>query len=132
MAYQPITNFMDNVNSDTSSDAIKDYPKGKSENKIKIFPENLVFSATAANAESAPQSVLIQNEGFKDMVIDALIVSGDFALVGTAPVLVRAGEAEGIQVKFLPKRSGAHSGSVYVDSDKAEGKRLLSLSGSGT
>lgn len=132
MVYYPVTDFTDTVDLDTSSDPIHNYPTGRYALQVKVFPETIAFPATAENLLSGTIALLIQNEGFEDLNIDGFIVSGDFAIVGTPPLFIAAGEAEGIQLQFAPKRAGAHTGSLYIDNDDLHGNRLVSLIGSGT
>jgi len=128
--YVPIEDFI-NPDLDQSSLPIRPYPPGKSRFYINLYPDTLSFEDTVSGEESFTRTVLMQNTGLDNIVIEDIILVGDFELVTTKPLKLKIGETMGIELKFTPNKVGVITGGMYIDAKRAEGERFVSLTGSG-
>lgn len=128
MPYVPIQDFRDR-DKDRSSFPVRDFPQGKNEFSVDIFPENLSFTGEE-NVASPRQTVLIHNDGFDDLVINDVIVVGPFSLVGSKPVKLDRGDTLALEVTFTGKITGAQTGGLALVIPNAVGRTFISFSGS--
>jgi hypothetical protein len=130
--YVPISNFLDTVSFDRSSEPNRDYPVGKAQYKLNVFPKEMSFGATKVGLSSDPQTAILVNSGYDDIVIHDVKIVGDFILFGNKPLTIKAGETASIQVKYAPKSLGAASGGAYINTGDAAGDELINLVGAAT
>lgn len=128
-AYKPITDFED-FDFDHSSMPIRDFPPGKSRYSLAIFPDELNFGTIEDGQTSAPQTIILINNGFDDLIINSIRSVGDFALIGTMPTFIQVGQNTSIQVSYVPTAVGNGTGGIYIDTGNAAGEEFIKLIGS--
>jgi gliding motility-associated-like protein len=74
---------------------------------------------------------VIANAGTATLNISTISTTGDFAVQGTAPASVNAGEDETVTLQFSPTQSGTRTGTVTFLSDGDVPTYVINLSGSG-
>lgn len=129
MPYKPIDDFLIN-HTDQSSFPIRDYPGGKVEFSVDIYPENLTFVTDTIDVESDFQTVLVRNTGYADLLIDDVIVVGPYELQGTKPVLLPVDETIALQVSYTGKVEAAMTGGLALIVPNAVGRTFISFTGS--
>jgi gliding motility-associated-like protein len=77
------------------------------------------------------KDILIANTGSVTLSISDIQVMGDFAIAGSSPTTVLAGEDEIVSIQFTPTVSGSRTGTVTFLSDGDISPYVINLSGSG-
>jgi len=130
--YIPLEHFQE-TDDDSSTVRIRDMPYGKRRESLVIYPTALSFPQLSVNAVSPPYPVMITNDGYDLVVIKDIRIVGDFAFYGSAnPASLTPGQHMSLYVTYTPKREGAVTGGVYINSGGAAGEEFIHLTGSGT
>ena len=130
--YLPIEHFQE-TDDDSSTVRIRDMPYGKRRESLVIYPTELVFTPSLVVGQiSPPYPVMITNDGYDVVVVKEIKIVGDFVFHGV-PTLksLTPGQHISLQVKFTPKREGAVTGGIYLNSGSAAGEEFIHLSGTG-
>ena len=92
------------------------------------------FGAVGVGSTSAAETVTLTNNGGSPLAIQAIAVSGDFAIVPgstTCGASVGVGTACTMQVVFTPAAGGPRAGTVYVTDNAANSPQSVALTGTG-
>lgn len=102
---------------------------------VGLSPTSLDFGSVVVGSPSAAQTVTLTNRGAVALNISGIVVSGDFALVGTTTCpsggTVVAGASCVIDVTFAPTATGNRTGAITITDDAPGSPRVVSLSGTG-
>lgn len=101
---------------------------------ISVAPSTLTFVATGVGNATSAQMVTLTNNGTTALQLGMVTASGDFGLTagtGTcaAGATLAVGAACTMQVAFVPKSSGARTGTLTVTSNTATQSVLLNGTG---
>jgi len=129
--YLPLEHFQ-TTDDDHSTVRIRDMPYGKRRESLVIYPTNLVFPSLVPGLVSPPFPVMITNDGYDLVVINEIKIVGDFKfyVIPTVQSLT-PGQHASLQVQFTPKREGAVTGGIYLNTGSAAGEEFILLSGTG-
>jgi aryl-phospho-beta-D-glucosidase BglC (GH1 family) len=94
-----------------------------------ITPTVLGFPDTQAGNSSANVSATLRNTGTLPLNIVSIVASGEFSLVGSAPLSIAVGATVVIQLKFSPLTLGAKTGSLTVTTNAANSPHVIAMSG---
>ncbi len=94
----------------------------------------LQFAPTAVGATAAVQTVTLTNNGGLPLLIDSIVMQGEFGMVpqaSTCGTTLAAGSACTMGVAFSPTSGGSRTGTLTVTSSAENSPHRLSLSGIG-
>jgi len=107
---------------------------------INITPTSLIFAAQAIGTTSAPQAVMIRNQGSAILNLSSISVTGSdagsFGIVpaGTSPCPLSGTVASGasctVTIDFAPLSSGGKNAGLIVSDNAAGSPQTVSLTGS--
>jgi hypothetical protein len=102
---------------------------------VSLAPVSAVsFSPTGVGVTSAAQTVTLTNNGGVPLLVQSIVVAGDFVIVSgsdTCGNSVAANTACTLQVAFAPTAGGPRTGTLTVTDDAATSPQILSLTGTG-
>jgi Abnormal spindle-like microcephaly-assoc'd, ASPM-SPD-2-Hydin len=102
---------------------------------VSLAPVSAVsFSPTGVGVTSAAQTVTLTNNGGVSLLVQSVVVTGDFVIVAgssTCGNSVAANTACTLQVAFAPTVGGPRSGTLTVTDNAASSPQVLSLTGTG-
>jgi hypothetical protein len=102
---------------------------------VSLAPVSAVsFSPTGVGVTSTAQTVTLTNNGGVPLLVQSVVVSGDFAIVSgsnTCGNSVAVNTACTTQVAFAPTTGGPRSGTLTVTDNAASSPQVLSLTGTG-
>jgi len=105
---------------------------------ISVSPATKNFAGIKVSSSSSPQTFIVHNAGYADLVVGPIKITGkkadQFAIQNdnaSNKTIIPGGSAT-LQVVFTPTSTGAKSAALYIPSnDPDEAAVLVSLSGSG-
>jgi hypothetical protein len=95
-------------------------------------PPSVSFSNQAINSASAPQPVMLTNNGSATLNITKISTAGDFSATSDCVGGVPARGSCLINVTFTPAASGSRTGTLTVTDDAPSSPQSVSLAGTGT
>jgi Transmembrane protein 131-like N-terminal len=102
---------------------------------VSLSPvSTITFAATGVGLPSAAQTVTLTNNGGVPLLVQSVLVAGDFVVVpgsDSCGSTVAVSTACTLQVKFAPTVGGPRSGSLTVTDNAANSPQVLSLTGTG-
>jgi alpha-tubulin suppressor-like RCC1 family protein len=100
---------------------------------LMITPDPLAFEGQSMYTTSVPRQVTLSNSGGAPVSLDALAVSGPFALAshtcGTLPAMLAAGGTCTAQLVFSPPDEGPYAGSFTASSSAGDVTAVLTGTG---
>jgi hypothetical protein len=96
-----------------------------------VSPASLTFGNQAVQTTSAPQPVMLSNNGSAGLAISGITTSGDFAQTSTCGATVAAGASCTINVTFTPTAASARTGSLSIADNAGTSPQTVALSGTG-
>lgn len=99
--------------------------------RMEAVPNVLEYQSHNIKTSSSPKQVRVTNTGDRDIVIKAVRYTGEFSISHNAPDILKPGQFFKVSVIFLPKSQGPKTGSVYVETDDADGTEYVTLTGFG-
>jgi hypothetical protein len=92
----------------------------------------IAFGAVGVGLSAAAQTVTLTNNGGVPLVIQGMVVSGDFAIgANSCGTGLAVGSACSVQVVFAPTGAGARVGSFTVTDNAGNSPQTLQLTGTG-
>jgi hypothetical protein len=102
---------------------------------VSLSPFSTVtFPATGVGISSAGQTVTLTNNGGVPLLVQSIVVAGDFVIVSgsnTCGSTVALGAACTMQVAFVPTVGGPRAGVLTVTDNASNSPQMLTLTGSG-
>jgi len=102
---------------------------------VSLSPvSTITFAATGVGLPSAAQTVTLTNNGGVPLLVQSVLVAGDFVVVpgsDSCGSTVAVSTACTLQIKFAPTVGGPRSGSLTVTDNAANSPQVLSLIGTG-
>jgi hypothetical protein len=102
---------------------------------VSLSPvSTITFAAIGVGLTSAAQTVTLTNNGGVPLLVQSVLVAGDFVIVpgsNTCESTVAVNTACALQVEFAPTIGGPRSGSLTVTDNAANSPQVLSLTGTG-
>lgn len=115
-----------------SSGILSTSPQYKLPKVLRVIPEMLHFEDTKLWDSSTVQTVVVFNEGTKDLNILNITKVGDFAISYDSLSVLKAGESFEINVNFIPRNAGQDTGGIFIDTgDETVGRFFVQLVGYG-
>lgn len=101
--------------------------------KGELHPKEIFFGEIKVNSVTEGHTVTLTNTGQKDLVVNDILVVGDFtaALVELFPITIGPGGSIEVLVFFRARANGLRTGGIYFDTGDAAGMEFVELSGSG-
>jgi hypothetical protein len=103
--------------------------------QVQFSPTSLVFPATTLNTTSAPQTVVMTNNGQVPVTVTNIATSStDFAETNTCPpypFTMAVGGSCAFSVTFTPSKTGIIKGSINITDNTPSGTSSFSLTGTG-
>ena len=103
--------------------------------QVQFSPTSLVFPATTLNTTSAPQTVVMTNNGQVPVTVTSVATSStDFAETTTcppSPFTMAVGGSCAFSVTFTPSKTGIIKGSITVTDNTSSGTSSFGLTGTG-
>lgn len=100
--------------------------------KASLSPRQLSFAGSAVGTTTAPQTVVLTNNGNSTMTIASITVSGDFAQTNDCGLSIDAGASCTITVTFTPTATGAESGQILITDNAIGSPQAITLAGATT
>ena len=100
--------------------------------KALLSPRQLSFPGTAVGTTTAPQTVMLTNNGNGSMTIVSITLSGDFAQTNNCGASLAAGLTCTITVTFTPTATGAESGQILISDNAIGSPQAITLAGATT
>ncbi len=100
--------------------------------KALLSPRQLSFQGTAVGTTTAPQTVMLTNNGNGSMTIVSITLSGDFAQTNNCGASLAAGASCTITVTFTPTATGAESGQILISDNAIGSPQAITLAGATT
>lgn len=97
-----------------------------------LSPRQLSFAGSAVGTTTAPQTVMLTNNGNGTMTIVSITVSGDFAQTNDCGISIDAGASCTITVTFTPSATGAESGQILITDNAIGSPQAITLAGATT
>ena len=98
---------------------------------VSFSPSVISFSPQKLNTISANKQITIHNNNAKPINITAIAITGPFELVAVnTPITIGGASSKNIDLRFKPKTSGLHNGSLEM-TIQSLGKKQIPISGSG-
>jgi len=116
---------------DFSSVRIRDMPYGKQREALSLTPSGKDFGNMVLGRVSPPETFLLTNIGYDQVLIQEIVAVGDFAFTGPEINHVNIGETVSLSVCYTPAVKGLVTGGLYVTAPNALGSKFASLTGSG-
>jgi hypothetical protein len=88
--------------------------------QAQLSPSQLNFGTVVIGAESAPQSVSLQNTGQQPLTVSGSLIGVDFRLQGTLPATVAPGQTQVLNVVFRPGHNGSLSTAFSISSNSVQ------------
>lgn len=100
---------------------------------ITVLPNEIVFLETPVTEQSEIKQIVLKNTGTKDLTVTEIVTTGDFEIeqIGDEELILKKGEYIVFSVKFVPKRAGEISGSVFFKTKDTTGTDFVKLNGVG-
>jgi hypothetical protein len=99
---------------------------------VSLTPFTLGFGNVGLGLVSAPQTVMLTNNGGSPLSIGGVTISGDYAISGnTCPATLAAGNACALTITFTPTGAGLRSGMLTVTDNAATSPQTIPLAGTG-
>jgi hypothetical protein len=102
---------------------------------VSLSPvSTIAFPATGVGLTSAAQTVTLTNNGGVPLLVQSVLVAGDFVIVpgsDTCGSTVAVSTACMLQIAFAPTVGGSPSGSLTITDNAANSPQVLSLTGTG-
>jgi hypothetical protein len=92
----------------------------------------LNFKTQAVGTKSAPQTVILTNNGRAALKISAMKATGQFSMSSTCGSSVAVGARCSINVTFAPTSKGSKFGTVTINDSASSEPMVIELSGTGT
>ena len=131
LGYRSLEDFVARPN-DRSSRQILDFPADQKPLDLSLAPAVISFGEWNPNTISTPQSAVLTNVGYEQMVLESIQVSGDFTITTDCPSTLRPGETCTITAYFAPTAPGLKTGTIYVNTLDAAGDEAVQLMGTGS
>lgn len=94
-------------------------------------PETVNFGNQAVRTTSAPQPVVLSNQGAASLSIAGITISGDFAQTNNCNGSVAANGSCAVNVTFTPAAAGPRSGTLTIATDGVDSPQVVALNGTG-
>jgi hypothetical protein len=99
---------------------------------VVFAPASLTFPRQGVGTTSAPQSVVLTNNGNSDLQITSISATGDFGYTGCGfPLTLVSGASCTFSVTFSPLSNGVLTGAITVADNAPGSPHQLALSGTG-
>ena len=102
---------------------------------VSLSPvSTITFAATGVGLPSAAQTVTLTNNGGVPLLVQSVLVAGDFVIVPGSDACrstVAVSTACTLQIAFVPTVGGSRSGSLTITDNAANSPQVLSLTGAG-
>ncbi len=98
---------------------------------VSLSPATLAFGNQALGSTSAPQTVVLTNNGTDPLTISFIGASGDFSAIPDCPISLAVGASCNIVTRFVPSVVGPRSGAITVMSNAPTSPNTATLSGTG-
>jgi hypothetical protein len=101
---------------------------------MAVSPQSLTFGDQKVGSKSAPQSVMVTNQGSAAVTINSIKfmdARNNYHQANNCPTQLNAGASCTIGVTFDPKNTGLQKGMLYVDDNGGGGRQGISLTGTG-
>jgi hypothetical protein len=129
--YTPIQTIIDE-DDDHSSYRIRDIPSGRRRLSLSIHPTEVNFGAQTVDTVAPGRVILIRNDGYATITINAIVGVGNFTVVDNEISELDPNEVAEVTVTFDPKFAGAATGGVFFDTGPdAGGEHFIKLLGTG-
>lgn len=99
--------------------------------EVTVAPSQLTFGNVVINGSSTSRQLVVTNTGKYPVRIGQISTVGSFTATSNAPAWLNPGQNFIIDVAFLPRNEGISTGSVYVNTNGAQGTEYASLMGYG-
>jgi len=102
--------------------------------QVQFSPTSLTFPTTTLNTTSAPQTVIMTNDGEYPLTVTNIEATGAFAETNTCPsypFTMAVGGSCSFAVTFTPTSTGVLKGSLTVTDNVTSGSSSIALSGTG-
>lgn len=126
--YRPISDFKDELSLDSSSLALRNFPTDRYALCLGIYPETLIFTDILIDTESYQQTILIRNIGIEKVIIDNLIIVGNFIIKSDLPTLIEPNDTFEVSIAFKPISIIEATGGLYIDAN-TNGDRFIKFTG---
>ncbi|MCX6621041.1 MAG: choice-of-anchor D domain-containing protein [Acidobacteria bacterium] len=98
---------------------------------VVISSSSLSFATQAVGTGSAARNLTLTNNQKVRLIIDSIVVSGDFVVANTCGGSLPAGGTCIISVAFAPTAAGTRSGTLTIDHNAMSGPQSVGLTGTG-
>lgn len=100
--------------------------------KASLSPRQLSFDGSAVGTTTAPQTVMLTDNGNSTMTIVSVTITGDFAQTNNCGTSLAAGASCTITVTFTPTVTGAESGQILITDNAIGSPQAITLAGATT
>jgi len=128
--YLPLEHFKV-TDDDLSTSRIRDMPYGRHREALVLSPKSVNFNVMVLKRISPPETFLLSNMGYDQVVIDNIQAVGDFIFNGPDIKSINIGETIPLYISFSPVILGPVTGGLYVNAPNALGSKFATLIGSG-
>ena len=98
---------------------------------VEISETFLAFGSQHVGTTSAPKVTTLTSTGDAPLLIDSIVVTGDFAQTNDCPASLAPGQQCQISVTFTPTETGGRIGQVVVTDNAENSPQIITLNGSG-
>jgi len=98
---------------------------------VTLAPTSLTFPDTRVGITSASQTVTLTNSGSATLIINSIVMTGDFAKSDHCGSSLAVGASCTVDITFTPTTTGNRYGSMTVNDNAAGSPQTVALAGNG-